>query len=82
MLIPAPLRKMSDNFIFYQIKNTTEKEQMMKECQNFLNEDEFLKVYNYAVKDKYNFLMAMVDENKMFMNFIDEIADEEKGILI
>ena len=82
MLIPAPLRKMSDNFIIYKIRNTTEKEQMIKECELFLNEDEFLKVYNYAVKDKYNFLLCMVDENKMLRNFTDEIANEDNGVLI
>ena len=46
---------MSDYFIIYKIRNKTEKEQMIKECQNFLNEEQFLNV---------NFLFCMVDEER------------------
>ena len=68
MLIPAPLRKMSYNFIIYKIKNTQEKEQVIKECQHFLDK-EHLSVYNEATKEKFNFLFSQVDENRMFKKF-------------
>ena len=81
-LIPAPLRKMSDYYIIYKIKNTKEKEDLINECNNFLDEKEFEKVYNHAVKEKYNFLFSMIDENRFLKNFKEELANEKNGIVI
>ena len=66
---------MSDYFIIYKIRNKTEKEQMVKECQNFLTEEEFLRIYKEAVKEKYNFLFCMVDDERFLMNFKKELAN-------
>ena len=66
---------MSDYFIVYKIRNKTEKEQMIKECQNFSNEEQFLNVYNEATKEKYNFLFCMVDEERFLHNFMRELAN-------
>ena len=80
MLVPAPLRKMSDYFIVFKIRNTKEKQQMISECQNFLNETDFVSVYQEATKEKYNFLFCMVDEMRMLKNFKTELASEKIGV--
>jgi hypothetical protein len=55
-IAPAQLRKMSDYIVIYKIFNTKERNDMLEKFNNFLSREDFEKVYNYAVKNKYDIL--------------------------
>ena len=37
------------------------------------DEEKFLEAYDYATKDKFNFLFVNLEDNKLFKNFQEEI---------
>ena len=81
-LIPAPIRKLSFYNIFFRINNSKERNDMLNENYGFLDEHEFERVYNYATRDRYNFIFCMVKERKFLKIFEKVIATEKDGILI
>jgi hypothetical protein len=64
-LIPSNLRRMSWFDIIYKISNQNEKKMMIyEECSSLdMTEQEFEKIYNECVADKYNFMY--IDKSKM-----------------
>jgi len=84
-LVSPTIRNNTAYFVLFGIKNKKEKEFITNELSDNVNEEDFLKIWNYALDDKnYNFLVISVKDaqdkiyRKQFKSFI-EIKDQNQS---
>lgn len=78
MLLPAPVRKLSQYNIFYKVFKENERQKIIEENHEFLSPEEFETMWDFATDKPYNFLMCDVD-NRRFLHNFDYIMKEYKG---
>ena len=69
------LRKNTTGFIFFNVDNIMERKAIFEECCGRMGFRQFEIFYNYATKEKYNFLYINYDTRELFKNFDEKICN-------
>ncbi len=68
-LIPSPVRRMATDVIAFSTSNNKELKSLADELCNFVTEEEWKVIFEFATKEKHNFLYCQILKKRFLKNF-------------